>query len=93
MIDSLPDRLNTVIAEIISEDIPTDVCIVGKAEAGEMCGCDTSSYPDVVRVVTVAHHPCPCGGTHVVSTKQLGRIHVTRVKRKKSNLKVSYEII
>ena len=37
-------------------------------EAATVCGCDTTNYPDEVRVVTMSGFPCPCGGTHVVDT-------------------------
>jgi Ser-tRNA(Ala) deacylase AlaX len=91
VVDTLAGRLNATLADIIEANIPTDLRIVSKEEAGELCGCDTSNYPDVVRVVTVADHPCPCGGTHVKSTQQLQNLVVTKVKKKKNNVKVSYE--
>lgn len=36
--------------------------------------------------------PVPCGGTHVVSTSELNGLYVTRIKRKKDRIKVSYSI-
>ncbi|WP_027254146.1 alanyl-tRNA editing protein [Photobacterium halotolerans] len=36
--------------------------------------------------------PVPCGGTHVSSTSELKGLRVTRIKRKKDRIKVSYLI-
>lgn len=36
--------------------------------------------------------PLPCGGTHVHSLSELAGLKVTKIKRKKDNVKVSYEI-
>lgn len=36
--------------------------------------------------------PVPCGGTHVASTSELTGLQVTRIKRKKDRIKVSYSI-
>ena len=35
---------------------------------------------------------CPCGGTHVKSVKDIGRIVVTKMQKKGKNLRVSYRI-
>ncbi len=44
------------------------------------------------RIVTIGSYvPLPCGGTHVKSTAELAGLKVTRIKRKKEFLKVSYE--
>jgi kynurenine formamidase len=47
-----------------------------------------------VRIAVVAGGPCPCGGTHVKSTRELGAVEVTRIKvtAKKRVVKVSYKI-
>jgi alanyl-tRNA synthetase len=43
-------------------------------------------------MMSVTGNPCPCGGTHVASTDQLGEVTVTKIKKKKNTLKVSYTI-
>lgn len=45
-----------------------------------------------MRIVTVAGLPCPCGGTHVSSTRKLEGVRVTKVKAKKGTLRVSYTL-
>jgi hypothetical protein len=45
-----------------------------------------------VRIVSVAGGPCPCGGTHVRNTRELGRVQITKVKSKKNTIRVSYQV-
>jgi Ser-tRNA(Ala) deacylase AlaX len=35
---------------------------------------------------------CPCGGTHVKSVKEIGKIIVTKMQKKGKNLRVSYRV-
>ena len=90
--ETLPDILNEEIKIIVSEDIPTNIFMEDKVIAGELCGIDTSNYPDEVRVVEVAGCPCPCGGTHIKSTQDLGNINVSKCKKKKKNIRISYSL-
>ena len=83
---ALPATLNTVMNEMIAEKIETRVEFLSNTEAGELCKSNLSSYPDHVRVVTVAGNPCPCGGTHVANTEQLAGLGVTKAKIKKKVL-------
>lgn len=36
---------------------------------------------------------CPCGGTHVHAIPEIGTIEVTKIKKKKANVQVSYKVI
>eukprot|EP01036_Dinobryon_divergens_P026277 gene26278-34902_t len=71
--------LNESMKAIIQEDIPTEISI----EASE-------GYDGFTRTVNLAGVSCPCGGTHVISTKQLESVTVTKAKRKKNILRISY---
>ena len=88
--DTLPAKLSEQLAFLVAEDIPTEVEMMSREQAEEACGCDTSTYPAKVRVVKVAGMPCPCGGTHVPSTAMVGKVTVTKIKKKKDVIKVSY---
>lgn len=46
-----------------------------------------------VRIVAVAGYNCPCGGTHVKNTSELGNIQVTKIKVKGGNVRVSYNLL
>lgn len=53
----------------------------------------SSNSPSYNRIVEVAHFRCPCGGTHINNTAELGTVHVTKAKKKKDTVKISYEIL
>ncbi|NRA55803.1 MAG: alanyl-tRNA editing protein [Gammaproteobacteria bacterium] len=36
--------------------------------------------------------PVPCGGTHISNTQELSGLHVTKIKRKKDRIKLSYSL-
>ncbi len=45
------------------------------------------------RIVAIGNYiALPCGGTHVANLAQLGSIKITKVKRQKTNVRVSYEV-
>ena len=93
---TLPEKLNEVLNEVITDDIGTVVEALTAEETGARCDCDSSSYPlgesGTIRVVTIGGMPCPCGGTHVKSTKELQGLSVTKVKKKKDIYKISYRL-
>jgi Ser-tRNA(Ala) deacylase AlaX len=91
----LPSKLTEIMRDIVSESITTCVVTVPKIEAAALLKLsedELTNYPDEVRVVYVADHPCACGGTHVKNTSELGTVVVTKIKKKKGQVKVSYEI-
>jgi len=47
----------------------------------------------IIRVVVVGGGVCPCGGTHVKRTSEVGKIVVTKLKAKKDTIRVSYKIV
>jgi len=61
---TLPHDLNVEMQRMINESIPTTVEKMDKASAARVCGCDTSNYPPLVRVVSVAGVSIPCGGAY-----------------------------
>ena len=46
-----------------------------------------------VRVVCVGGLGCPCGGTHVRDTRELGKVQVKEVKTKGKVTRVSYQMV
>ena len=67
-LNTLPAALTAEMQKIIEEAIPTSITMMEREEAGILLNCDTSAYPEIVRVVKIADFPCPCGGTHVDNT-------------------------
>lgn len=47
---------------------------------------------DDVRYVEMGGVGCPCGGTHVKDTSEIGQIVITKIKKKKGNIKISYSV-
>ena len=46
-----------------------------------------------VRVVGVAGNlMCPCGGTHVQRSSELGKVNLVQLKSKKGNTKLYYNV-
>lgn len=93
ILDTLSDQLNEKLKEVVEEKIETEIKMMSQEDAGILCKCDTSTYPDEVRVLIVASFPCPCGGTHVTNTSEFGEVKVTKCKKKKDLVKISYQLL
>ena len=94
-IASLPALLTDSLRQIVSENIATVVEMsMSKDEAQRVCSnMDLRHYPEVMRIIFVAGLACPCGGTHVRSTAEIGdTITVSKLKKKKNMLRVSYNL-
>jgi Ser-tRNA(Ala) deacylase AlaX len=51
----------------------------------------TSGKP--MRIMEVeGYKSCPCGGTHIRSTVEIGQIKIRKIKNTKGNLRISYTI-
>jgi len=85
--------LNESLKDIVNEDILTVIYLIKKEEASVLLGISESElefYPESIRVVSIAGHPIACGGTHVNSTKDLESVTITKIKKKKNIVKISY---
>lgn len=67
--------------------------VAGRAGPEGVSGGGRGRYGADTRIVAVAGLSCPCGGTHVRSTRELEGVRVTKVKAKKATLRVSYSLI
>eukprot|EP00117_Sycon_ciliatum_P049520 scpid82734/ scgid3605/ Alanyl-tRNA editing protein AlaX-L; Alanyl-tRNA deacylase AlaX-L len=74
--DKLMASMNEVLSDLVKENIATQITV---GDSGE-------------RIVSIAGLPCPCGGTHVKSTAEIGPMKVTRMKKNKKNMKMSYSL-
>jgi Ser-tRNA(Ala) deacylase AlaX len=100
--DALLERLQTSFCQLVQEDISTAIDNVDLERADQMCNRFAPDFFDVrafadpltehVRVVTVAHFSCPCGGTHVKSTSDLAARgwSITGIKSKKGVVRIKY---
>lgn len=91
---TLPASLTECMRILIAEEIPSAAALMTRDAAASVCESsgDLSSYPSEVRVVFIADIACPCGGTHISNTKDLGALVVTKIKCKKGKVRLSYEL-
>jgi Ser-tRNA(Ala) deacylase AlaX len=92
------DSLTSEIQNLITDRIESQFAIIPEEEAHALLEAETSTSPSappgesskLVRVVTIAGSSCPCGGTHVQNTMELRGLQITKIKKKKKTLKISY---
>jgi Ser-tRNA(Ala) deacylase AlaX len=93
---SLPSSLTTEMLSLVEANIDTEVIQdISKAEAIEttdLTESDLKGYPERLRLVKIAGTFLPCSGTHVKSSGMIGPVTVTRAKKKKNTLKISYTL-
>jgi len=78
LLTAFVNDMNQAMNDIILEDIPTTITIEPIVDGG------------FNRIVTLAGLACPCGGTHVKSTAELQTVTITKAKKKKNIVKISY---
>jgi len=95
--ENLVAKLQVEFAQIVEEDIQSNICMMTRPEAEEACNriqknfdFDNFTDPAGIRIVTIANFQCPCGGTHVRSTRELKDWTVLKIKGKKDKLQVRY---
>jgi Ser-tRNA(Ala) deacylase AlaX len=82
----------------VAEDIETKIETMSKQDAEAVCNrvqenVNLDDFGDGdIRIVTIAGWPCPCGGTHVRSTKYLKerKWGITGIRSKKGIVRVKY---
>lgn len=79
-IKQLEINLQNSLNQIIDEDIKTTITIKSAP----------NSLDGFIRTVNLANSICPCGGTHVRTTKELNKIVISKIKKKKDIIKISY---
>ena len=96
--EALVPKLQESMDRLISEGVAT---VVQSVEAQQLdTVCPPSTLPadrnlwgtGWVRVVSVGRLGCPCGGTHVRDTSELGKVKVEAVKTKGKVTRVSYTV-
>lgn len=87
-------EVNTKISEALNESHSVDAALITPEELATRWSNIPNNLPPgkPLRVVTIGNlHPTPCGGTHLKSLNELKSVVVTKAKRQKGNLKVSYK--
>lgn len=88
--------IQELVDKLVAEDLPIHIDFYTEAQANERCisGADgITGDENGVRVVEIGDRGSyPCGGTHVQTLKELGRVVIRGIKRQKGISKVSYEV-
>ena len=89
--------MNEHLEKLIEQNDVVKAEYLAYEDAKRACGGSLPSYvsPDAEespRVVTVAGCGCPCGGTHVKSSKELKRVTVVGFRVKKGQTRIRYEV-
>ncbi|MBN1549348.1 hypothetical protein JW872_01670 [Candidatus Babeliales bacterium] len=93
-VDALKKDLESACENYINQQIPTTILFVPKDQLTQYC----SSVPDYIpvdkptRVVLYGKFGVPCGGTHVKNTSEIGTITIRKLKEKKGQIRISYDI-
>ncbi|MBW4684057.1 MAG: hypothetical protein KME40_02935 [Komarekiella atlantica HA4396-MV6] len=87
-------EVNTKISEALNEASSVEASLIMPEELAVRWSNIPSNLPSgkPLRVVTIDNlHPTPCGGTHLKSLNELKSVVVTKAKRQKGKLKISYQ--
>jgi Ser-tRNA(Ala) deacylase AlaX len=95
--EKLIKMINDNLDKLIEKNDAVKTEYLAYEEAKRACGGHLPSYisPDAEeppRIVTVGELGCPCGGTHVKSSKELKRVTVVGLRVKKGATRISYEV-
>lgn len=93
--EELKARLESRLNEMIKEGCEVETKLVSKEELAEYCDFVPDYIPEdkPTRIVKVwGEDWIPCGGTHVKNISELGTVTIRKIKCKKGNSKISYEL-
>ena len=92
--DELSRRIESEAAAILAEDHRTEVRFIPPDELGDACRVVPQGLPtdESVRVVFYGPFGVACGGTHVQTLSEIGRVVIRKIKTKRDNVRVSYAI-
>ena len=90
----LPTTHQAEMEKLRLADAPTVQRVVPAAEVNPVYQGTGFPADATLRVVGIGGDEllCPCGGTHVQSSGEIGRVTVTKIKCKKKVTKVSYRL-
>ena len=93
--DAFLAGLQAEIDALLAEAPPVTATTVTSDELKARCWSVPAYLPQdkPLRVVTIgALDPVPCGGTHLASLAEIDAITVLKIKSKKGNTKISYQV-
>lgn len=88
-------ELERRVNEVIDRDLPIKEEFVTKEEAKELCSLKRLSDEagDDIRIIRVGDYDtCPCIGTHVKTTKEIGKFRITTTTLKEGVLRIRFKV-
>ena len=88
-------RIEAMVHEIIEKDLPVTVEFTGKKEAESTynLGRLPSGAGDRIRIVKIGDYDaCPCIGTHVASTGEIGGFKITTTNHEVGVLRIRFKL-
>lgn len=88
------DKITEKVDDLMQQSFVNSVRLVDRSELDQLCRHVPAHIPSnkPTRVVLYGDFGVPCGGTHVSSSQEIGKLEVIKVKTKKGITKVSYRI-
>lgn len=96
LFDEVKAKLQASVEKMIEQGYEVDCQIVGEEKAREMCYYLPGKLPEnkPIRVVCLWNNEyMPCGAIHVANISELKGMRITKLKNKKGNLRIGYEIV
>jgi len=93
--EDLRQQLEQKVTELVSAQLITQIVSTDKANLLDHCPYipDYINDDKPVRVITMLPKlGCPCGGTHVKKSDEIGQIRLTKLKAKGGQIKISYAL-
>ncbi|HSX05149.1 MAG TPA: alanine--tRNA ligase-related protein [Candidatus Saccharimonadales bacterium] len=93
--DATRQAIQTTVDELSARDYQNQIMFLPVSEMGRYCRHVPGNIPTnkPARIVLYADDfGIPCGGTHVRSVREIGKIEITKVKSKQGVTKVSYRV-
>jgi len=91
--DALVAQLQAALDKVIADDVPTSQRVIPATEVDPQYLGTGFPMDAQVRVVGVAGKlMCPCGGTHVMKSSELGAVKLEKLKTKKGATKLYYSV-
>lgn len=84
--------LNNELQNIIGEKIEANSKLYSYPEAVALKVIPEEFKVAYVRVIGFSTNSCPCGGTHISNSAELDSLVVTKVQKKKQNVRVYYKV-
>jgi Ser-tRNA(Ala) deacylase AlaX len=92
--EAVIEKLNKKMVDVLSRGVRTEIRFMPKEEMSQYCHHVSDYLPagKPSRIVLYGDFGVPCGGTHVAVLKDIGQVHIRKIKGQSGTLRVSYDI-